>query len=139
LAEKDDVMLTYTAHSKPEALAPDQIDGGKGVVFVKDGFSWPAFFIPVFWMLWYRLWLPLVGYLGIVALIVLAGYLFSWPDNLAGAMGLLVNLFFGLEGNNYRRRALAKRGFDEVADIVADNGEEASYRFFAARLSDQNG
>ncbi|NNJ74392.1 MAG: DUF2628 domain-containing protein [Anderseniella sp.] len=132
-------MLTYTVHSKPDALAPDQIDNGKGVVFVKDGFSWPAFFIPVFWMLWYRLWLPLVGYLGIVALTIAAGYLFSWPDNLAGAMGLLANLFFGLEGNNYRRRALAKRGFDEVADIVADNGEEASYRFFAARLSDQNG
>ena len=132
-------MLTYTVHSKPAALAPDQIDDGKGVVFVKDGFSWPAFFIPVLWMLWRRLWLPLVGYLGVVALIVLAGYLFTLPDNLTGAMGLLANLFFGLEGNNFRRRALAKRGFDEVADIVADNGEEASYRFFAARLSGQNG
>lgn len=132
-------MLTYTVHSKQDELEPDQIDDGKGVVFVKDGFSWPAFFIPIFWMLWQRLWLPLVGYLGLVALIILAGYLFSWPDNLTGAMGLLANLFFGLEGNNFRRRALAKRGFDEVADIVADNGEEASYRFFAARLSNQNG
>jgi hypothetical protein len=76
---------------------------------------------------------------GVLALIVLAGYGFSWPDNLTGGMGILANLFVGLEGNNFRRRALAKRGFEEVADIVANDGEEASYRFFAARLSDQNG
>lgn len=132
-------MLTYTAHRKQDPLAQDPIDDGKGVLFVKDGFSWPAFFIPLFWMLWHRLWLPLVGYVGVIALIVLAGYGFSWPDNLTGGMGLLANLFVGLEGNNFRRRALARRGFEEVADIVANDGEEASYRFFAARLSDQNG
>ena len=132
-------MLTYTAHLKQDPLAQDPIDDGKGVLFVKDGFSWPAFFIPLLWMLWHRLWLPLVGYVGVVALVVLAGYGFSWPDNLTGGMGLLANLFVGLEGNNFRRRALARRGFEEVADIVANDGEEASYRFFAARLSDQNG
>lgn len=132
-------MLTYTAHRRQDPLMQDQAEDGKGIVFVKDGFSWPAFFIPLFWMLWHRLWLPLVGYVGVVALIVLAGYGFSWPDNLTGGMGLLANLFVGLEGNNFRRRALAKRGFEEVADIVANDGEEASYRFFAARLSDQNG
>lgn len=132
-------MLTYTAHRKQDPLAQEQPEDGSGIVFVKDGFSWLAFFIPFFWMLWHRLWLPLVGYLAAVALIVLAGYVFSWPDNLTGSMGLLANLFVGLEGNNFRRRALARRGFDEVADIVADNGEEASYRFFAAQLSDQNG
>ena len=33
----------------------------------------------------------------------------SWPDNLTGGIGLLANLFFGFEGNNFRRRALAKR------------------------------
>ncbi|WP_108880232.1 DUF2628 domain-containing protein [Anderseniella sp. Alg231-50] len=132
-------MLTYTAHSKQDPPQQDHAEDTKGVVFVKDGFSWPAFFIPFFWMLWHRLWLPLVGYLVAVGLVVLAGYAFSWPDNLTSGMGILVNLFAGLEGNNFRRRALAKRGFEEVADIVAGNGEEASYRFFTARLSDQNG
>ncbi|MEO1160985.1 MAG: DUF2628 domain-containing protein [Pseudomonadota bacterium] len=131
-------MLTYTAHAKQD-LQQDQAEDAKGVVFIKDGFSWPALFIPFFWMLWHRLWLPLIGYLVAVGLIVLAGYGFSWPDNLTGSMGLLVNLFVGLEGNNFRRRALTKRGFEEVADIVAGDGEEASYRFFANRLSDQNG
>lgn len=132
-------MLTYTAHRRQDPLQQDRAEDGSNVVFVKDGFSWPALIIPFFWMLWHRLWLPLLVYLGAVALIILAGYLFSWPDNVTGGISLLANLFVGLEGNNFRRRALAKRGFDEVADIVAENGEEASYRFFATRLSDQNG
>ena len=133
-------MLTYTAHRRVDTILPDQVDDGSDLVFIKDGFSWPGFLIPFFWMIWHRLWLPLAGYLVAVALLALAGHVvFSLPDGLMASLGLLANLFVGLEGNNFRRRALAKRGFEEIADIVAENREEASYRFFAARLSDQNG
>lgn len=132
-------MLTYTAHSKADPLMLDHINNGQDVVFIKDGFSWLALVIPFFWLLWHRLWIPLAGYLSAVILIVVAGYLLSMPDGLTGSIGLLANFFVGLEGNNFRRRAMAKRGYDEVADIVAESGEEASYRFFAAQLSDQNG
>ena len=133
-------MLTYTAHRRVDTILPDQVDDGSDLVFIKDGFSWPGFLIPFFWMIWHRLWLPLAGYLVAVALLALAGQVvFSLPDGLMASLGLLANLFVGLEGNNFRRSALAKRGFEEIADIVAENREEASYRFFAARLSDQNG
>ena len=131
-------MLTYTAHRKPDLL--DQANDGSDIVFIKDGFCWPGLLIPFFWMIWHRLWLPLAVYLAAVALLALAGHVvFSLPDGLMTSLGLLLNLFVGLEGNNFRRRALAKRGFEEIADIVADNSETASYRFFSTRLSDQNG
>lgn len=131
-------MLTYTAHRKPDLL--DQANDGSDIVFIKDGFSWSGLLIPFFWMIWHRLWLPLAVYLAAVALLALAGHVvFSLPDGLMTSLGLLLNLFVGLEGNNFRRRALAKRGFEEIADIVADNSETASYRFFSTRLSDQNG
>ena len=133
-------MLTYTAHRQADAILPDQVDDGRDLVFIKDGFSWPGFLIPFFWLIWHRLWLPLAVYLAAVALLALAGHVvFSLPDGLMTCLGLLLNLFVGLEGNNFRRRALAKRGFEEIADIVADNSETASYRFFSTRLSDQNG
>jgi hypothetical protein len=48
-------MLTYTAHRRAELLLDD--DDGNSVVFIKDGFSWPAFVIPFVWMIWHRLWL----------------------------------------------------------------------------------
>jgi len=132
-------MLTYTAHHKADSLAHDHMNDGHNVVFIKDGFSWLALFIPFFWMLWHRLWLPLAGYLIAVALVALAGHFLSLPQGLTASIGLLANLFVGLEGNNFRRRALAKRGYEEVADVVADSNEEASFRFFAAQLSDQIG
>ena len=132
-------MLTYTVHRKANPLMLDHMADGKGVVFIKDGFSWPGLVIPFFWMLWHRLWLPLTGYLSAVALVGVAGYLLSLPDGVTGSIGLLANLFAGLEGNNFRRSALVKRGYEEVADIVAQSGEETSYRFFAAQVSNQNG
>ncbi len=132
-------MLTYTAHRKADPLIPDHTIDHQGIVFIKDGFAWLALILPFFWMLWHRLWLPLAGYLAAVTLIAVAGYLLSLPDGLTGTIGLLANLFVGLEGNNFRRRALRKRGYEEIADIVADNGEEASYRYFAAQISNQNG
>ena len=132
-------MLTYTAHRRADPLALDYTRDGQDVVFIKDGFSWLAFLIPVFWMLWHRLWLPLAAYVSAVALVAVAGYLLPLPDGLTASIGLLANFFMGLEGNNFRRKALAKRGYEEVADIVAQNNEEASFRFFATQLSDQNG
>jgi len=103
------------------------------VVFVKDGFSWPAFFIPFVWMIWHRLWLALVTYVVVAAGLAGIGYLSGFPDSLATLLGLLINLFFGLEGNNFRRRSLARRGYHEVADIVASDREEAAWRYFAVR------
>jgi hypothetical protein len=86
------------------------------------------------WMIWHRLWLALVAYIVAVAVgLAGIGYLSGFPDNLATMLGLLINVFFGLEGNNFRRRALARRGYNEVADIVASDREEAAWRYFAVR------
>jgi hypothetical protein len=63
------------------------------------------------------------------------GYLSGFPDGLATMLGLLINVFFGLEGNNFRRRSLARRGYNEVADVVASDREEAAWRYFAAGSS----
>ena len=48
-------MRAYTVHAPPdEPAAPERF------AFVKDGFSWPALFVPILWILWHRLWLTLV-------------------------------------------------------------------------------
>ena len=41
----------YTAHVRGRGGVDADI------VFVKDGFSWPAFFFTAVWALWHRLWL----------------------------------------------------------------------------------
>lgn len=129
-------MLTYTAHRKAELLREQDVE--TGILFIKDGFSWLGFLVPVLWLAWHRLWLALVGYLVAVAVLAAVGFVAGFPDNLATGLGLLLNLFFGLEGNNFRRRSLARRGFQETADIVAGDKEEAAWRFFALRAQQQD-
>lgn len=130
-------MLTFTAHRKAEVLSHDE--AADGVIFVKDGFSWPAFLVPFVWLIWHRLWRALGGYILAVAGLAGVGYLAGLPEGLGTSLGLLLNLYMGLEGNNLRRKALARRGYQEVADIVAGDGEEAAWRFLVNRMQHQVG
>jgi len=130
-------MLTFTAHRRAELLSHDE--AADGTIFVKDGFSWPAFLVPFVWLIWHRLWWGLAGYIIAVAALAGIGYLANFPEDLGASLGLLVNLYMGLEGNNLRRKALARRGYLEVADIVAGDGEEAAWRFLANRMQHQGG
>ena len=62
------MMRYYTVHAPPdEPAAPERF------VFVKDGFSWPALFFPVLWILWHRLWLTLVWYVVFVLVVAWVG------------------------------------------------------------------
>jgi hypothetical protein len=132
-------MLTYTVHRKLELMREDQLESDKALVFIKDGFSWWAFLAPIIWLLWHRLWLAALGYVAVMVVFSFVGYALSFTDGVSAIAGLLINAFVGLEANNWRRSALGKRGLQEVADVIADDAEEASYRFFASRLPAQTG
>jgi hypothetical protein len=116
-------MRSYSVHAPPgEPAAPEKF------AFVKEGFSWPALFVPILWILWHRLWLTLVGY--IVYVLVLA-----WIGRLAGdayatLIGLLGNILFALEANNIRRLSLENRGWREVGIGLGRDLTEAEMRFF---------
>jgi hypothetical protein len=122
-------MLNYTVHQKADAKPEGPSD--IGTRFVKDGFSWPAFYLTVFWLLWHRIWLAFfcisAAYL-LLAILVGAAKL---PSGLSVLLLLLLSFWVGLEGNNLWRSALARRGYREIADVAADSIDEASYRFFS--------
>jgi hypothetical protein len=119
-------MKIYTAHRPPHAPRDRAL-------FVKEGFSWPAFLVPVVWLVVKRLWLPL-------ALYVLAVVVLSVAASAAGLTGgpvviaaLGLNLIFGFEANNLLRRALARRGFSEEGPFVGTDAEEAELKFFQSQ------
>ena len=117
-------MRYYSVHAPVGDAA-----SGDRFVFVKDGFSWPALFVPVLWLLWHRLWLALVYYV-IFALCI------AWTDRLAGdnvaiTLAILFSLLFAAEANDIRRLALEGRGWDEVGSSSGRNVSEAEVRFFA--------
>src|SRR4051812_16192533 len=95
--------------------------------YVKDGFSWPALFVPFLWILWHRLWLTLVWYI-VFALVV------AWIGRLAGetnaaVVAVLGWILFALEANNIRRWSLVRRGWREVGSVSGRTLGEAEVRY----------
>lgn len=120
---KGDDVKSFTAHRRPEA-PPDRVK------FVKDGFSWPAFFFSAIWLVAKRLWLALALYvLAILALSAAASATeFSGAPLLLAILGL--NLFLGFEANDINRRALLRRGYAEEGPFIGGDVEEAELLYF---------
>src|SRR5688572_18654930 len=121
-------MKVYTAHRSPNAPR-------EHALFVKDGFSWPAFLFPLIWPIVKGLWMELALYaLAVVAISAIA----SATDLSGGstfAIFLGLNLILGFEANRLNRRALARRGLAEEGPFVGDDLEEAELKYFQSHLT----
>ncbi len=120
-------MPLYTVFApppKPGQTAPDPVR----FVFVKDGFCWPALFIPELWLLFRRMWLVFAVYLAASVVLSVAGARFGGP--LPYVALALMHLLFALEANALRRWKLAAAGYAFLG--VAEGGRaEAELRFFS--------
>ena len=107
---------------------PGALDAPERFAFVKDGFSWPALFWPLIWILWHRLWLTLMC--AVIAVLVV-----MWIDLLAGDRAativlILGALLFAFEANNVRRLSLDRRGWRDLGGAIGKTLEEAEIAFF---------
>jgi hypothetical protein len=116
-------MKIFTAHRPPQTSQEE-------AVFIKEGFSWPAFFFPVIWLVLKRLWFSLIIYLLVLALIFALASRLSFSDTSVFILVLALNLLLGMEGNERRRRALARRGFIEEGPFVGEDLQEAELKYF---------
>jgi len=120
-------MTTYTVHAPPVSATGGMREAER-MVFVRDGFCWAAFLIPVIWMLYRRMWLVLCFYALFAVGVEWAGRTLGAPT--AVALGLLGALYLGFEGNTLRRWTLARRRFREQGIADGRSLEEAEIRFF---------
>jgi len=118
-------MRVYTVHRRYENLDPD-----RGVVLVKEGFSWPALFFSVFWALWCRLWWVALG-LFVVHVVFSAALTFLGADPLSEtAISLGLALMLGLFANDLKRWTLDRRDYKQIGVVAATNKDAAEHRFF---------
>lgn len=122
-------MRVYTVHAPPEAA-----DTPERFVFVKEGFSWPALFVPILWTLWHRMWLVTLLYLLWAVLLFALGWWVGEPQDTV--IALLGGILFALEANNLRRWSLGRRGWTEVGAAAGKDLEEAEIRFFGGWLGE---
>ncbi|MFV0281339.1 MAG: DUF2628 domain-containing protein, partial [Rhodoblastus sp.] len=87
--------------------------------------SWAALVFGPLWLAKQRLWLPAL------LMLVLAGFLVAGlrsgdiDAQIAIAVWFLASAFAGLEGQELRRRALARRGFALAGLVYASNEADA--------------
>lgn len=119
-------MTVYTVHApRRDGSAP--VDPVR-LVFVKDGFCWPALFIPLIWLIWRGLWLPLVLYV-VLGVGLAVGSSLMGADISTGVM-LLFAFWFALEANGLRRWWLEVRGYSLVGVVEGRTLDEAERRWF---------
>lgn len=114
----------YTVHARAGRRDRD-------LVLVRDGFSWGAFFFSFLWALWHRLWLFALVIVAVSVGVALLDEVIHFDPITEGALGLALALLIGFEANDARRRALARRGFDNAGLVFARGLGEAERRFFA--------
>jgi hypothetical protein len=97
--------------------------------FIRDGFSWLAFFFPLPWLLFRRLWL-IAGLAVICYLVSVLAAEYWGLDALPVAFSFILSLWTGLEGGHVRAHWLRRRGWDLKANIAAHDRDEAEAIYF---------
>lgn len=126
-------MPVFTVH-QPAGLTGRGERAADQVVFVKDGFGWPALFVPVLWLVYHGMWLILIGYVLIATGLEAAGWMLGNGSLVPFVLGAAFTLFFAFEANELRRWHLSRKGYQLVGVTVARNRTECERRFFETWL-----
>jgi hypothetical protein len=122
-------MAVYTVH-EPPLKQYEQTSDPERFEFVRDGFSFWAFLFGPLWMLRHRMWLVLVGWVGVSAALEIVFSLLSTGAGARLVAGFLLALLIGVESATLRRFTLGRRRWTNLGVIVADDLEAAERRFF---------
>jgi hypothetical protein len=122
-------MTIYTVHARITGNVDS--NASDDTIFVKDGFSWPAFVFTFFWLLYKRMWIAAA----IVLATMMAGSLLATASGNANVtqslIGLALSFILGFEGNDLLRWSLARRGFREVGLVQGRDLEEAELKYYS--------
>jgi hypothetical protein len=123
-------MPTYTVHAPPPKAGETTSDPQR-FVFVRDGFHFWAFLLAPLWLLFRRLWLVLLGYMIVNALVGGLLYLVGASAVFKFLGGLLVALLLGFEAATLWRWTLTRRRWPMLGFVIGDDEETAERRFFS--------
>jgi hypothetical protein len=129
-------MAIYSVY-EPSTEVPDLAARADRLAFVKEGFSWPAFFVPALWLIFYRMWVELAL---LVALFVALQWAFGTEQQgqeILGWASLAISALFAFEASDLRCAALERRGYRLAGVAMGRDRTEAELSFFSAWLPQQ--
>jgi hypothetical protein len=121
-------MPVYTVHAPATGNAG--IAATDRFVFVRDGFYVWAALLGVVWLAWHRLWLALIGWIVLMAVIDVAMMRLGVSPTAIFLVDVLLALLLGFEAASLRRWTLSRRNWRQLDIVVADDEEQAERRFF---------
>lgn len=126
-------MVAFVVLEPPPGQAATGEDAAASAELVRDGFTIVGFLVPVFWLLWQRLWIEALLALCLTVLLAVAAERLGM--GFAGSLlSLLVSLYVGLEGQALRVAARRRRGWRDWGVVEADSVREAEARYLIERL-----
>jgi hypothetical protein len=121
-------LRVYTVHLPPvHGLRGDALDPLPQLV--KEGFSWPAFFLGFVWALSNKLWIVAAS---LVAITLVLGVVFdelNLDEITTTIIFFAIAVLVGFLGNDWRRMSLRRRGYRDSGVVTAPNMETAIRRF----------
>jgi hypothetical protein len=126
-------MTAYTVYEPPDAPA-DRLDRAESLVFVKEGFSWPAAILTPFWLLANRMWIVLAAYVGGIVLLQLLLGMGGVADRISSLLLIAVHILIGFEAGGLKAWTLQRNGWRTIGSSVGRNWAECERRFFEAWL-----
>src|SRR5487761_2656324 len=121
-------MPIYTVHA-PVTNSAD-FRATDGFTFVRDGFHvWAALF-GVVWLAWHRLWLALIGWIGLIIVGDVGMLRLGVGGTAIFLVDALLALLLGFEAASLERWTLSRRNWRQLDIVVAEDREAAERRFF---------
>jgi hypothetical protein len=121
-------MPVYTVHA-PTADGAD-LRATDRFAFVRDGFHVWAALLGVVWLAWHRLWLALIGWIVLMAVVDVAMVRLRIGGGTILLADILLALLLGFEAASLKRWTLSRRHWRQLDIVVADDEEQAERRFF---------
>jgi len=100
------------------------------VVLIKEGFCWPALFVPLLWLIYHLQFLGLLAYLSATAILSAAVKYTGMEPLLGLLLSVVLSLLVASLANDWRRWRLAAKGYELVAIAAADNLRQAEPKIF---------
>jgi hypothetical protein len=107
--------------------------------FVRDGFHFWAAVLGVVWLAWHRLWLALLGWIILMAIIDFGMVKLGVGAGTILLVDILLALLLGFEAASLERWTLSRRNWRQLDIVVADDAESAERRFFDRWTARQRG
>lgn len=129
-------VVTYTVHEKPDP-APDRLDRGDALLFIKDGFSWLTALFPPLGFISKSLWLATFLYLVVVSAIVVGLTHISFDPTWTSILVTALNIYLAFEISSIERWSLERAGWRMLGVVTGRNLADCERRFMESWLPSQ--